>query len=65
MELIDNKIYTVAELIEGMDTCRKTVDRDIRRGRLPKPVKVGGKLQWLGSVLKEHFEHQHAKAGRR
>lgn len=65
MELIDNKIYTIDDLIRGMKTCRKTIDRDIKRGKLPKPVKSYGRITWLGKVLIEHAENQHMKAGRR
>jgi predicted DNA-binding transcriptional regulator AlpA len=65
MELIDNKIYTIDDLATELRSCRKTIDRDIRRGKLPKPIRAGGKLSWIGSVLREHFENQHMKAGRK
>jgi predicted DNA-binding transcriptional regulator AlpA len=36
---------------------RSTIYRDVELGRLPKPVKIGGRIYWLEHKIDEALEH--------
>ena len=36
---------------------RSTIYRDVQLGRLPKPVKIGGRIYWLEQKIDEVLEH--------
>ena len=41
---------------------RSTVYRDIEFGRLPKPIKLGGRLYWVESQVDEALTSQQQEA---
>ena len=36
---------------------RSTIYRDVELGRLPKPIKIGGRIYWLEHKVDEVLEH--------
>lgn len=34
---------------------RSSIDRDVKAGRLPKPLKLGQRVYWLESLVDEHL----------
>ena len=36
---------------------RSTIYRDVELGRLPKPIKIGGRIYWLEHKIDEVLEH--------
>lgn len=41
---------------------RTTVYRDVEEGRLPKPIKLGGRLYWIESQVDETLAGAHPEA---
>jgi len=41
---------------------RTTVYRDVKEGRLPEPIKLGGRLYWIESKVDEALAGAHPEA---
>lgn len=41
---------------------RSTIYKDLEEGRLPAPIKLGGRLYWIESEVDEALSHQRQAA---
>ncbi|KCV82123.1 hypothetical protein ATO10_09768 [Actibacterium atlanticum] len=59
-----NRYLTLAEVREKLgNRSRSAIYEDLNAGRLPKPLKLGGKLYWPEGELDEHLRDLRENAG--
>jgi len=51
-------------LSEMLDRCKKTIQRSVRRGELPAPIKFLGKHVWIVGSILEHMKRRQDEAMR-
>lgn len=56
-------LLTINEVLEILRVCRRTLEREINRGRFPRPIKVGKCLRWPPADLQAYFDHQNRERG--
>ena len=44
-----------AALARMLARCEASIDRAVKRGEIPKPVKFMGKKTWTAKVIQDHF----------
>ena len=54
METNPDEYLTAPQLDRRYNKCRKTIDRWIEQGILPRPVVINGRWHWLRSELEQH-----------
>ena len=47
------RLHSLADVATMLGVCTRTVRREIQRGRLPRPIRVGSKPMLLASELEE------------
>lgn len=45
-------LWGLADLMRVLDRSRASLDRDVKAGRLPKPIKLGTSLKWRKSDVR-------------
>ena len=53
-----NQLLSRQAVAELLNVHRNTVDALVRRGELPKPIRVGRQFRWLPEQMEDYFEQQ-------
>ncbi len=61
-DLPPDGVLDVNTLAHMLGRCSKTIQRAVRRGELPQPVKFMGKRVWLVKTILEHLESRQKEA---
>lgn len=49
-------LLTIKQVAETLRVCRRTLEREISRGRFPRPVKIGSASRWTASDLQAYVD---------
>jgi len=50
------EFVTLDQAAERLSVCRRTLEREITRGRFPKPIRIGRSVRIPVSVLREYID---------
>ena len=48
-------LLNIKQITESLGVCRRTLEREISRGRFPRPGKIGSASRWRASALAEYI----------
>lgn len=54
VEFGDRKLVTVKEVAYALRVCRRTLEREVARGKFPRPLKIGAKSLYRTTDI-EHY----------
>jgi len=57
-------LLSIKQAAERLCICRRTLEREIQRGRFPRPVKIGSASRWPASDLNAYLELLNSERGR-
>jgi len=56
-------LLSIKQAAERLCVCRRTLEREIQRGRFPRPVKIGSASRWPASDLIAYLDRLNAERG--
>jgi excisionase family DNA binding protein len=59
-----SSLLTVQEVARRLDISKRTLEREIARGRFPRPIKIGSALRVLPGDVKVYLDDLLVKVGR-
>lgn len=49
-------LLNIKQVAQTLCVCRRTLEREIQRGRFPRPVKIGSASRWPASEVNAYVE---------